>query len=118
LQTTVVVGKYSRLALIAVICLQAMSAVWAAAEGVMDSMGMMRGNLAIAKRALFGAGVGYLAVQAVRPSAMYYDNGEPRPWSFSQTGSNYDGSGTGQHSATVPWWSVPLGTAIVFSQVI
>lgn len=95
-----------------------MSAVYGAIENAFDGLGLMRGPMASAKRAIVGAGVGYVVVQAVRPSLMYYDDGTPRPWSFSQMGADYDGNGTGQHSTPVPWWSVPLGTAFVFSQMI
>lgn len=96
-----------------------MAGAIAAVEGVMDSMGMMSGGPeAYLKRAAFGAALGTGVVFAIRPSSMFYDDGTPRPFSFSQTGANYDGSGTGQHSTSIPWWSVPLGTAAFFSVFI
>ncbi len=95
-----------------------MSAVYGAVEGVMDSMGMMRGDMAYPKRALFGAAVGYAAVETFRPSIMYYDDGTARPWSFSTFGQTMDNNTKQQHSTYVPWWFGPLGGAIVFSQMI
>jgi hypothetical protein len=95
-----------------------MTAVWGAVENVMDSMGLMSGTLAPAKRAVVGAGLGYMAVMAVRPSSMFYDDGQPRPWSYSQTGSDYDGSGTGAHSTAVPYWSVPLAGAFLLGACV
>ena len=51
-------------------------------------------------RAIFGAVVGYLIVQAVRPSFMFNKDGTPRGWSM--TGGD----------APVVWWMLPLGLAI------
>lgn len=90
-----------------------MAAIYRPIEGVFDSLGMMSGTLAPVKRAALGAGVGFVLVKAVQPSSMYYEDGTPRPWAFSQVGANYDGSGTGQHSALVPWWAVPAAGAAI-----
>ncbi len=95
-----------------------MAAVYGAVEGVMDSMGMMRGSSAYAKRAAFGAVVGYAVVETVRPSIMYYDDGTARPWSFSSFGATVDNNTKQQHSTWLPWWSGPLAGAVVFSQMI
>jgi hypothetical protein len=90
-----------------------MASVYAAVENVFDSLGMMQGTLAPVKRAVFGAGVGYVLVKAIQPASMFYEDGTPRPWAWSQTGANYDGSGTGQHSAVVPYWAVPAAGAAI-----
>jgi len=95
-----------------------MAAVYGAVENVMDSMGMMRGDMAYPKRALFGAAVGYAAVETFRPSIMYYDDGTARPWSFSAMGATIDNQSKQQHSTWLPWWSGPLAGAVVFSQMI
>lgn len=95
-----------------------MAGAYGAVENVLDSMGMMRGDLAPAKRALFGAGVGYLVVETFRPSIMYYDDGTARPWSFSTAGSTADNHTGQQHSTPIPWWTGPAVGAFVFGQMI
>lgn len=95
-----------------------MTAVWGAVENVMDSMGLMQGSLAPVKRAAVFGGLGYLGVMAIRPDSMFYENGEPRPWKYSQMGSDFDGSGTGSHSTVFPYWGVPLVTAAIGGLVI
>lgn len=90
-----------------------MAAIYGAVEGAFSGIGMMHGTLAPVKRAVFGGAVGYVLVKAIQPASMYYEGGEPRPWSFSQLGSDYDGSGTGQHSTWLPWWSVPAAGAAI-----
>jgi len=95
-----------------------MAAVIASVENVFDSMGAMRGNVAYVKRAAIGAGLGYVAMETIRPSFAYYDDGTARPWAFSTMGSTADAA-TGQlHSTYVPWWSGPVVGAIVCTNFI
>lgn len=97
-----------------------MSSAFSSAENFFDSMGMMRGNTAAIKRGVFGAAVGYVAMQAVRPSFAYYADGTPRPWSISQTAADLDAdpSADGQHGTALPWWTGPAAGAFVCSVLI
>lgn len=92
--------------------------MWAKAEGVMDSLGMMSGPLAMPKRAVFGAIVGYGIMEAVRPSFAYYDNGEPRPFALSQIASDRDTLTGMAHGTYFNNWMAAFTGAVVFSQFI
>lgn len=57
--------------------------VYDAVEGVYDSLGMMKGESAPAKRLLFtGALAGGLAY-AIKPRASFDEKGNPRPWALT-----------------------------------
>lgn len=61
----------------------AVDKVYDAVEGVYDSLGMMKGESAPAKRLLFtGAVAGGLAY-AIKPSASFDEKGQPRPWALT-----------------------------------
>jgi len=77
---------------------------WVHIEGIMDSMGMMRGSFAPVKRAALGAVVGYIVGEALRPSFAYSKNGKHREWAFLSGG---------QGDATIPWWIFPATGAVV-----
>ena len=76
------------------------------AEQFFDAIpGGMRGPQAPIVRTLVGAGIGYALVTATSSfnPYMYYSDGTPKPWAFSQEGVN---AGP-EHSALLPYWSVP-----------
>lgn len=71
-------------------------------ERFFDSIGLMRAWWTPFGRAAFGAAVGYLLVQAIRPKSMFDPKtGKPRVW-YYHGGDTY-----------FPWWVVPAGFAIV-----
>jgi hypothetical protein len=54
-------------------------------------------------------GYGVVTVTAPFNSMMYFSDGTPKPWAFSQEGVN---AGR-ENSALIPYWAVPLSTAVV-----
>lgn len=77
-------------------------------ERVFDAMGMGSGPYAPAMRMGFGAAVGYVLVEAVKPDFAYTPDGQARPWSLTQ-----DGVDNPEVATPVPWWSVPAATGII-----
>lgn len=57
--------------------------VYDAVEGIYDSLGMMRGESAPAKRMLFTAAVGGGLAYAIKPRVSFDAKGNARPWVLS-----------------------------------
>jgi hypothetical protein len=76
-------------------------------EKVLTPLGLMEGESAVPKRMLAGAVVGGIVVALLKPDSMF-ENGTPRPWSFT-AGS---GPTQGPKPTTTPWFIVPALGAI------
>lgn len=88
-------------------------------ENVFDAFGAMRGGPeAYAKRALLGAAVGYVAMETIRPSFAYYDDGTKRPWAVTTEGVTLDKLTGQQHSTLFPWFTGPVVGAVASSLFI
>ena len=61
-----------------------------------DSIGLMRGGSAPAKRFLFGTLVGSGAVYALKPDWAFRKDGSPRPWAISNPQS--------EDKTALPWF--------------
>jgi hypothetical protein len=75
-------------------------------ESFFDSIGLMRGELAPAKRAAFGIVVGSRVMFAVRPGFAFDKNGNPLP------------IGRGPRHTMVPWWAPGVALGVVFGVFI
>jgi hypothetical protein len=78
--------------------------------------GGMRGSQAPIVRMAIGGALGYAAVMATAPmnSAMFFDDGTPKPWSLSQEGVN-----AGKAASTpVPYWLVPVVLGVAAGTII
>ncbi len=68
------------------------------------------GNRAVVRGA-YGFAIGYLIMEAMKPTFAYNPDGSKRPWVFfskdEQPGATF-----------IPWWSVPAGLAIGFGMFI
>lgn len=87
------------------------------AEQFFDAIpGGMRGPQAPVVRAVVGGGIGYALVTATSGvnRMMYYEDGTPKPWAFSQEGVN---AGP-ENAALVPYWAVPAAFAFVSGVLI
>lgn len=87
------------------------------AEQFFDAVpGGMRGPQAPVVRMAVGGLIGYGLVTASAPynSMMYFSDGTPKPWRFSQEGANAGG----ENSAIVPYWAVPLGLGVASGLLI
>jgi len=76
------------------------------AESLFDSVGLMRSPFSPIGRAAVGFGAGWVVMKAISPQWAYDENGQPRPWRYGKDGSDSD-------AVTFPWWSVPLGGAVL-----
>jgi hypothetical protein len=81
------------------------------AERFMDGMGLMTGEYAIMKRALFGALLGGFVVSYLKPNIMF-ESGQPRPWSLT-AGTDAAGDAT-----PFPWWMGPLIGGVITGVLI
>jgi len=81
-----------------------------AIERAFDGLGMMQGSLAPIKRAAFGAGLGYIIGEAIRPSWSHTSSGAHRPWLYL-SGDNASGT-------LLPWWTLPVAGAFVCAVLI
>jgi hypothetical protein len=82
------------------------------AEQFFDAVpGAMRGPQAPVVRMAIGGLVGYALVTATAPlnTYMYYEDGTPKPFVFSQEGAN---SGP-ENSVLFPYWTVPAALGFV-----
>jgi hypothetical protein len=82
------------------------------AEQFFDAVpGGMRGPQAPLVRMAVGGLIGYglVTVTASYNPLMYFSDGTPKPWRFSQEGANAGA----ENSALVPYWAVPLTTSVV-----
>lgn len=68
---------------------------WAAIESGYDSLGLMTGASAPAKRFIFGNLVGSGLVLAIQPS-FAYSKGKQRPWALTNPGA--------PNKTALPWW--------------
>ena len=64
-------------------------------ENFLNGFGLMTGEGAAAKRFLLGAGVGGGLVFAAKPTLMFDENGDPRPWAATSEDDN---------ATAIPWW--------------
>lgn len=78
-------------------------------ESVLDSMGLMEGQLAPAKRTLLGASLGAGLVFLVKPSIAFDGEGMLRPWSMTSDAPN---------ATSVPWWMFAAGPAFILGVLI
>lgn len=78
-------------------------------ESVMDSMGLMQGDLAPAKRTIVGASIGAAAVFTIKPSISFNSDGSIRPWSMMSEEAN---------ATSVPWWVFTAFPAFVLGVLI
>ncbi len=70
-----------------------------------DGLGMMQGSFAPVKRAVFGAAVGYIIGEALRPPWSHTSSGQKRPWIYL--------SGESSSATLIPWWAHPLAGAVI-----
>jgi hypothetical protein len=85
----------------------------ATVEQILAPMGLMEGDNAVAKRMAFGAVVGGAVVSFFKPSGMFDEAGNARPWSL-QVGQNY----TGPTPTSFPWWTASVVGAFIFGTLI
>jgi len=78
------------------------------AEKIFDSFGLMTGDSAPIKRALFGAVLGGVLVTWVKPQLMFTENGAAKPWSLFSS----------DNSTPVPWYLVSVLFAFVCGVLI
>lgn len=69
-------------------------------EMIFDGLGLMRGDWAILKRFLFGAGIGTIIVMWVQPH-FAFARGQFRPWKV--LGDKEDVPAT-----WMPWWAISI----------
>lgn len=74
--------------------------LWDGIEGVYDSMGLMTGEAAQARRFVFGALVGGGIMYLMKPTASYNPDGTPRPWAMSSPNAS--------DKTALPWWAPGL----------
>lgn len=91
----------------------ALSNATGAVEDVLAPLGLMQGECAVAKRMFFGGLVGGFIVSFFKPSSMFDDHGNARPWSL-QVGENY----SGPSPTSFPWWTASVAGAVFFSTCI
>lgn len=70
--------------------------LWDGIEKIYDSIGLMSGDSAPAKRFLFGNLVGSGIVMMIKPSFAYTKNGTARPWALTNPQA--------QTKTALPWW--------------
>lgn len=68
---------------------------WAAIESLYDSLGLMSGSSAPAKRFIFGNLVGSGLVMMVKPG-FAYSKGQQRPWALTNPNAG--------NKTALPWW--------------
>lgn len=74
----------------------AVEKVFGVVEGAYDSIGLMRGPSAPAKRFLFGTLVGSGIVYALKPEFAFNRDGTPRAWALSNPQA--------QNKTAIPWF--------------
>ena len=74
-------------------------------EGMFDSIGLMRGDAAPARRLVFGVLVGGAAMYLIKPTVAFRQDGRPRPWVLSNPDA--------PDKTAVPWW-LPAAAAGFF----
>jgi hypothetical protein len=77
--------------------------VWGSIEGVYDSLGLMEGSTAPAKRMIFTGGLASGVVYAIKPSSAFDSRGA-RPWILTSPGD--------PRATTSPWWIWAVAGAI------
>lgn len=81
-------------------------------ENMFDSVGLMQGSAAPAKRAAVGAGVGAAIVYGTKSNMFFDQNGNYRPWKLTATK-------TEEKDATwLPYWMMIGLPAFVFGVLI
>lgn len=69
---------------------------WSGVEGIYDSVGLMHGENAPAKRFVFGNIVGSGIMYAMKPAISFGPDGSPRPWALTSPNS--------ANKTAMPWW--------------
>lgn len=70
--------------------------VWSSIESVYDSLGLMSGDAAEARRFAFGMILGSGIMYVAKPAISYDSKGNPRPWALLQPSS--------PNKTALPWW--------------
>lgn len=74
----------------------AVARVWDSIESVYDSLGLMSGEAAQARRFVFGALLGSGIVYLVKPTVCFRADGTPRPWALLEPNA--------ADKTALPWW--------------
>ena len=74
-------------------------------ENGLKSIGLMTGTAAPARRLMFGFGIGSALTYMAKPTSMYDQQGNPRPWSLLDPEA--------ENASPVQWW-MPGAAAGVF----
>lgn len=85
-------------------------------EQVFSPLGLMSGDGAILKRFALGAVLGGVVVVLIKPSAMFDDAGNARPWSFLMSEGQQQLSTAAPTS--IPWITGPIIGALIFGAFI
>lgn len=78
-------------------------------EGILDSVGLMEGELAPIKRFVVGGAIGAGIVFGAKPSLAFTADGQLRPWSVLSDDAN---------ATPVPWWFMVGLPAVVLGVFI
>lgn len=90
-----------------------MASLWFSATEKLESVLPMEGAMAVPARAAIGAGVGYIVMEALRPSFAYTEDGQRRPDAYFPDAYSGSGAPTG-----TPWWTGPMIGAVAFATLI
>jgi hypothetical protein len=81
-------------------------------EKTLVPWGLMEGEYCVPKRMLLGGVLGGAAVTWIKPSLMFTETGEPRPWSL------LDNPAAGPPPTGLPWWFGPIIGAFLLGVLI